>query len=177
MTRFVKSQGQQAYILLWVLFLFMFLSLMALYFMDASIMEVLISSNHRRDVQAFAMADAGVSMGSEQIYAVLVRDYSSSQEIPGQINLDQQKWNFDGDHSELSFLLTFPQMVSRTEGECIYQFISQGDCAPARKKIQVKVRVQYTDFFVVYYREDGAVVLVFDHRDFHYPVRISTFTM
>jgi len=176
-TQFVKSQGQRGAILIWVLFLFMFLSLLALYFMDASVMEALISSNHRRDVQAFAMADAGASMGAEQIYAVLARDYAFSQEIPGQITLDQQKWNFDGGHAELSFTLASPQLVSRTEGECIYQFVSQGDCAPARKKIQVKVRVQYTDFFVVYYTEDGAAVLVFDHRDFYYPAGINEFAM
>lgn len=177
MIRSVKSQGQQAYILIWVLFLFMFLSLLALYFMDASVMEALISSNHRRDVQAFAMADAGALMGAEQTYSVLVRDCTFSQEIPAQINLDQQKWNFGENGTEPSFLLEMPQLISQTEGECIYQFTSQGNCSPAQKKIQVKVRVKYTDYYVVQYMEDGSAVLIFDYRAFHYPVQLSSFTM
>lgn len=174
MTRSINmKQGEQAYILIWVLFFFALFSLLALYFMDASTMEALISSNHRHDVQAFALADGGALLGAEQIYTILVRDYSTRQEIPQQISLNQQEWRSPEAGSVLSFYLDSPRLVSQTDGECNYQFFSQGNCAPAQKKVQVEVCVKYIDYYQVQYAEDGTAILIFDHREFIYPVKIS----
>jgi len=69
--------GKQGYILVWVLFYFAIINLLILSLMDISTLEAMISINHRHAVQAFAMADGGALVGTEQIYTLLARDYSS----------------------------------------------------------------------------------------------------
>lgn len=168
------KRGEQAYILIWVLFYFVLFALLALAFMDDSMLEGMISINHYRDVQAFAMADGGASMGAEQIYAILNRDYRNSQEIPEEIILDQQEWAFNAEGSDVGFLLENPRRISEDDGACCFQFTSQGDCDAAQKKIQVEVRVKYTDCYLIQYAADGTAIITFDHRDFTYPAQITS---
>lgn len=168
------NRGEQGFVLIWVLFYFVLFEILALSFMNDSILEVLISINHRWEVQAFAMADGGAIAGAEQIYMILSRDYSHSQEIPAQLTLDQQQWQFDGQGKNLSFKMENPRRVFQADGECGFQFRSQGDCAPAQKKLLVEVRIKFTDYYRIHYGTDGIALLIFDHRDFIYPAQITS---
>ncbi len=160
--------------MIWVIFYFALFYLLALSFVEVSMLEDLISINHHRDAQAFAMADGGALMGAEQIYIMLARDYHASQEIPEQLTLDQQEWTFNEAGRELRFSLENPRRISQAVGVCCFQFMSKGDCAPAQKKMLVEVRVKFTDCYLIHYEADGTAVLVFDHRDFIYPAQITS---
>lgn len=160
--------------MIWVLFYFAIINLLTLSLVDNSILEALISINHRHAVQAFAMADGGAMVGAEQIYTVLARDYCNSQDIPEQLNLDQQDWQFNEPERNLRFVLENPRCIYRGEGEYGFEFNSQGFCPPAQKTVLVKVSVKYTDYYSVQVGEDGEAVLVFDHREFIYPARITS---
>lgn len=167
--------GEQGYILIWVMFYFALFYLLAVSFMDASIMENLISINHSRDIQAFAMADGGALMGAEQIYSILNRDYRASREIPEQLTLAQKKWIFSEQGRNMSFELGNPRCISQGDGECSFQFYCQGDYAPAQKLILVEVRVRFIDYYGIQI-QDGSVQMVFDRR-FIYPAQITSMDM
>lgn len=167
------KRREQGYILIWVLFFFGLFYLLALSFINESSLEALISLNHHRDVQAFAMADGGALLGAEQIYKILARDYKHEQELPEQLVLDQQEWAFHEGGKEIRFTLENPRRISQADGEGCFQFISRGECASAQKKILVDVKVKYVDYFIFQYAADGTTVLLFDYRDFIYPAEVA----
>lgn len=163
--------------MIWVLFYFALINLLALSLVDISIWESLISINHRHAVQAFAMADGGAMAGTEQIYTILARDYSESQDIPEQLNLDQNDWQFGETGRTVSFGLENPHCIYRREGECGFRFSSQGFCSPAHITVLVDVGVEYNDYYVTQHGVGGEAVLVFDHREFIYPAQITSLKM
>lgn len=165
---------EQGYILLWILFYFTLFFLIAISFLDTSTLESLISINHQRDTQAFAMADGGTLMGAELIYSMLNSEYSASQVIPAQLMLDQHEWTFNTSGRMISFYLDNPTLIAQGDGECCFQFISQGNCAPAQKKLIVVVRVKFTDYYQIQYGTDANAQLIFNHRQFNYPAQITS---
>ncbi len=167
------SGGKQGYILIWVLFYFVIIDILVLSLMNNSILEALISINHRHAIQAFAMADGGALVGVEQVYTILARDYSNSQDIPEQLELEQQEWQFNESGRSLRFVLENPRCTYQGDGECRFQFNSQGFCPPAHKTVLMEVGVKYTDYYTIPYG-GGEAVLVFDHREFIYPARITS---
>lgn len=167
------KKDERGYALLWTLFFSTLLYLLVLAFFNTSLMENFISINHYRDVQAFAMADGGATTGTELIYQILQHDYCNCPEIPEQLLLEQQDWRFDEAGLEMGFYLENPSRLSLAEGQCVFRFVSKGDCAAAHKKLQVDVRVEFIDYYLIQYAEDGTALLVFDHREFVYPSQIA----
>jgi hypothetical protein len=162
----------EGYVLVWVLFYFLLLYLIAISFANISFLEELISINYRQAAQAFEMADGGVLVGVEQIYIILERDYSHNQDIPTELILSRQEWIFNESGKETRFYLENPKCIYFDGKECRFQFISQGVSLPAQKGLLVVVQVEFLDIYKMEFDTDGGAVAVFDHREFIYPAKI-----
>jgi hypothetical protein len=157
----------KGYVLVWVIFYFMLLYLIVISFTNSSFLEELISINHRQAAQAYEMADGGVLVGVEEVYDILQRDYSNSQDIPTELVLSKQEWILDESGKEMGFYLENPKCSGVDGGKCRFRFTSKGVCPPAQRILLVEVEVEFLDVYT-----PGADGLVFHHREFIYPAKV-----
>ncbi|MCK9314447.1 MAG: hypothetical protein M0P20_10405 [Methanocorpusculum sp.] len=162
------TRHDEGYVLVWVIFYFMLLYLIAMSFANSSFLEELISINHRQDAQAFEMAEGGVLAGVEGIYTIMESDYSHSQDIPTELILSKKEWILHESGKEMGFYLDNPKCVYVDEDECHFKFTSKGVSLPAQKSLVAKVQVEFLDVYAI--EADGG--LVFDHREFIPPAKI-----
>ncbi len=162
------TRHDEGYVLVWVIFYFMLLYLIAMSFANSSFLEELISINHRQAAQAYEMADGGVLVGVEEIYVILKKDYSNSQDIPTELILSKKEWILHESGKEMGFYLDNPKCVYVDEDECHFKFISKGVSPPAQRVLVAKVQVEFLDIYKI--AADGG--LIFDHREFIPPAKI-----
>ncbi len=162
------TRHDEGNVLVWVLFYFLLLYFIALSFTDSSFLEGLISINHRQAAQAFEMADGGVLVGVEEIYAILKSDYSQSQDIPAELILSKQEWILNESGKEMGFYLENPKCIYVDDDECRFQFVSRGFSSPAQRDLLAEVQVEFLDIYII--AADGG--LVFDRREFIPPAKL-----
>ncbi len=168
LTQLLNPARHEGYVLVGVLFYFLLLYIIAVAFVDSSFLEGLISINHRQNAQAFEMAEGGVLVGVEQIYAILESDYSHSQDIPTELILSKKEWILHESGKEMGFSLENPKCTYVNGGKCHFKFTSKGVSLPAQKSLVAEVQVQFLDIYKI--AADGG--LVFDRREFIPPAKI-----
>lgn len=162
----------EGYVLVGVLFYFLLLYIIAVAFVDSSFLEGLISINHHKNAQAFEMADGGVLVGVEQIYAILESDYSHSQDIPTELILSKKEWILQESGREMGFSLENPKCTYVDDDECHFKFTSKGVSLKAQRSLVAEVEVEFLDIYKLVSDADGGVVAVFDHREFINPAKV-----
>ena len=165
------TRHEQGYVLVWVLFYFLLLYLIAISLADISLLEGLISINYRQAAQAYEMAEGGVLVGVEQIQDILESDYSYSQDIPTELILPKQEWILNEAGREMRFYLENPKCVYVDGGKCRFKFTSKGFSPPAQRILLAEVEVEFLDIYKV--EVDGT--MVFDRREFISPGRVVLF--
>lgn len=158
----------EGYVMAGVLFYFLLLYIIAAAFVNSSFLEGLISVNYRQNAQAFEMADGGVLVGVEQIYAILESDYSYRQDIPTELILSKKEWVLHGLGAEMGFSLENPKCIYVDDDECHFKFTSKGVSLKAQRSLVAQVQVEFLDIYKI--EADGG--LVFDHREFIPPAKI-----
>lgn len=166
------TRHDKGYVLVWVIFSFLLFYIIAVAFADSSFLEGLISINHRQAVQAFEMADGGVLVGVEEVYDILNRDYSYSQDIPAELILSKQEWILTEAGPELGFYLENPKCIYADDKECRFQFTSRGVSSGAQRSLVAEVQVEFTVVYKLESNGDEEAVAVFDHREFIYPAKV-----
>lgn len=166
------TRHDEGYVLVWVIFYFMLLYLIAMSCVNSSFLEELISINHRQAAQVYEMADGGVLVGVEEIYDILNRDYSNSQDIPAELVLSKQEWILNETGKGMGFYLENPKCSSVDGGKCRFRFTSKGVCPPAQRVLAVEVEVEFLDVYKIESHGDEEAVAVFDHREFVYPAKV-----
>ena len=165
------TRHEQGYVLVWVLFYFLLLYLIAISLADISLLEGLISINYRQAAQAYEMAEGGVLVGVEQIQDILESDYSYSQDIPTELILPKQEWILNEAGREMRFYLENPKRVYVDGSKCRFRFTSKGVCPPAQRILVAEVEVEFLEIYKV--EVDGT--MVFDRREFISPGRVVLF--
>lgn len=162
----------EGYVLVWVIFYLMLLYLIVVSFANSSFLEGLMSVNHRQAAQAYEMADGGVLVGVKEIYDILKRDYSNSQDIPAELVLSKQEWILHESGREMGFYLENPKCSGVDGDKCRFQLVSKGVSPPAQRTLAAEVQVEFLDIYKIEFDVGGGVVSVFDHREFIYPAEI-----
>lgn len=155
-------------VLVWVLFYFMLLYLVAFSYTNSFFLEELMSINYLQTAQAFEMADGGVLVGMEEIYEILKNEYSYSQDIPMNLILSKNEWILNETAKEMGFYLENPKCIYIDNEGCCFQFISKGFTLKAQKELLAKVQVDFLDIYII--NEDGG--LIFDRREFIPPPKL-----
>lgn len=165
------TRHEQGYVLVWVLFYFLLLYLIAVSLADISFLEGLISINFRQAAQAYEMAEGGVLVGVEQVYDILDSNHSNSPDIPTELMLSKQEWVLNEAGREMRFHLENPKRVYVDGSKCRFRFTSKGVCPPAQRILVAEVEVEFLDVYKV--AVDGT--MVFDRREFISPGRVVLF--
>jgi hypothetical protein len=172
LTRLLRpTRHEQGYVLVWVLFYFLLLYLIAISLADISLLEGLISVNYRQAAQAYEMAEGGVLVGVKEVYDILHNDYSNSPDIPTELTLPKQEWVLNEAGREMRFYLENPKRVYVGASKCRFKFSSKGVCSPAQRVLVAEVEVEFLDVYKV--AVDGT--LVFDRREFISPGKVVLF--
>lgn len=166
------TRHDKGYVLVWVIFCFMLLYLIAMSLANSSLLEESISFNYRQAAQAYEMADGGVLVGVEEVYDILKRDHGNSQDIPNELILSKQEWILNESGREMGFYLENPKCSGVESGKCRFQFISKGVSPPAQRILAAEVEVEFLDIYKIEFDIDGGAVTVFDHREYIYPAKI-----
>lgn len=169
-TRFLRpARHDKGYVLVWVIFYLMLLSLIVVPFANTSFLEGLMSVNHRQAAQAYEMADGGVLAGTKEIYDILNSDYSNSQDIPAELVLSQREWILNESGREMGFYLENPKRSGVDGDKCRFQLVSKGVSPPAQRTLTVEVQVEFRDIYVDI---GGETDPIFHHREFIYPAKV-----
>lgn len=167
-----SDKHDEGYVLLWVIYSFLLFYIIAISFSESSFLEELISINYRQAAQAFEMADGGILVGVEEIYSILERDCSHSQDIPEELTLSKQRWAFNEYGKEIEFYLENPKCIYLDDNECRFQLSSRGVSLPAQRNLQAEVQVEFLDIYKIEYDAGGEAFTVFERREFLYPAKI-----
>lgn len=161
-----QGNRQRGYVLVFVILFCALFCLLALSLLDISVLQqiTLVDSGHTE--QAFQLAWGGALLVTEEVYAILCRDFDTVEDISAGLLLPTREYPVPGENDML-IRVHDPAKISQDSASCTLEFLSEGRSQGAVQKLRLKVRYDFANYYTFIHGPGGEIVnMQFSHRVF-----------
>ncbi len=160
------KERQRGYVLVFVILFCGLFCLLALSLLDISVFEQVVGYESGHTEQAFQLAWGGALLVTEEVYAILERDFGTVEEIPAVLPLPTREYPVSGE-TEMLILVQDPAKINQDSASCTLEFLSEGRSQGAVQKLRLKVRYDFANYYTFIHGPGGEIVnMQFSHRVF-----------